>query len=184
MTRVPDGAINGTMGFFWLWRKLGVAVMMMGGPFLMGVRNADPVPIGVSWSLAPLVATPVGVSVVLRDAGPKHDALPPGELFSMIASCPIFRGQLIPRQSLPPNITCSTRTTSVITATITTRPITELIILPRAVVSFFSSPPDETHSNPPRSSMNMAYKPATKKIILMRLPMRSPSVGTQNQRLI
>jgi hypothetical protein len=54
---------------------------MIGNPFFTGVRYAEPVPMGVSWSLAPLVALPVGANVPLLDAGPKHEARPPGELF-------------------------------------------------------------------------------------------------------
>jgi hypothetical protein len=72
ITRIPGGATNELVGFRDPCEKLGVAVTMIGSPFFTGVRYAEPVPIGVSWSLAPLVALPVGANVPLLDAGPKH----------------------------------------------------------------------------------------------------------------
>lgn len=132
----------------------------------------------VSRALA--VEVVVGLTTALPEAGPKHDARPPGDLFSMIAYFPRSRGQLIPRHTFPPNTICSISTTRVITATITTSPTTAWRILARAVAIFLSSPPDATHSNPPKSRSPSATRPAMKNMILMRLPMRSCTVGTQN----
>lgn len=81
ITRDPGGATNELVGCGCPCNKPGVAVIMIGSPLFTGVRYADPVPIGINWSLAPLEELPVGTRVPLLDAGPKHDARPPEEVF-------------------------------------------------------------------------------------------------------
>ena len=69
----------------------------------------------------------LGVRLGLK-GGLKHDRLPEGDGLSMIDNWLKLSGQLMPRHTLPPKITCSIKITIVKVDTMTINPTTDAVI--------------------------------------------------------